>query len=114
MQVHLFHSRAADLVGFIPSFLPASDRPAADQFNQYYAHGGGWSPMQGWEHFYDTLRSPTGETIADALFIKYPGDPTYQPVAMIETDIERVWVYQYAWVAIENKETDAVEIARMD
>lgn len=105
MLITKYHPQALDLIGMIPDFLyPADPRPAAEQFNEHYAFGGGWRPMDGWE----THHSVTGE-----LIIRYPGDPPYQPVAQIEFRSERVWVYSHAWVAIEQPD-GSVEISRMD
>ena len=114
MNILKFYPYATELVGLIPHFLIESDpRPAAKQFNERYAFGGGWRPMTGWSHRYVTLRDAAGDAIADALAITYPGDPPYKPVALIEFRDEKVWVYPHAWVAIE-KADDSVEISRMD
>lgn len=38
----------ADL-GYLPGFFDAADpRPARQQIDQNYGHGGGWRPMEGW------------------------------------------------------------------
>lgn len=109
MDIELFHPRALELLGFIPQFLSQSDkRPAAVQFDEFYAHGGGWQPTQGWKT--SLVTHQTGEKV---LLIEYPGDPPYMPVAMIRLHDERIWVYADAWVAIEQPD-GSVEIARMD
>lgn len=109
MKVTYFHHRAEGLLGFIPSFLSESDpRPAAEQFNERYAHGGGWSPMKGW-----TTERFDGPNGSHSLSIRYPGDPPYRPIARIQLRDEHIWIYQNAWVAIEQAD-GAVEIARMD
>lgn len=106
MNVTILHSRGADLIGLIPEFLSELDpRPAAEQFNERYAHGGGWYPMDGWQ-----FTSFNG--------IKYPGDPVYLPVARIDLHTgkdrpETIFVYEHAWVAIVQAD-GTYEVARMD
>ena len=55
-----------DHLGYIPDFLSEHDsRPAAQQFDSNYAHGGGWNPEVGrgqWK-------------MLDGHKLKYPGDP---------------------------------------
>ena len=105
MQITYLHPSGPDLVGFIPTFLSESDpRPASEQFNERYAFGGGWRPMDGWRHSHQPDKGLT---------ITYPGDPTYRPVASITLRDETIWVYQHAWVAIEAA-SGSVEISRMD
>lgn len=97
----LHHPRALDLLGFIPQFVTDADpRPAAEQFNEAYAHGGGWSPMGGWE-----MRTDGS--------IQYPGDPALAPVASAKLRDEEIFVYAHAWVAIRQPNGD-FEVARMD
>jgi hypothetical protein len=106
MKITYLHPRGEDFVGMIPAFLHFLDpRPAAEQFDEKYAFGGGWRPMEGWttEKFSDT----------NTLGIKYPGDPVLLPVARINFREEVVWVYAHAWVAIEQPD-GRVEISRMD
>lgn len=98
----LKHPRAHDeMLGAIPQFLSADDpRPAAEQFNERYSHGGGWAPMSGW-------------TMLEDGSIKYPGDPAYPVLASAQFGREVVLVYQYAWVAIVQPD-GTFEISRMD
>lgn len=97
------HPRAGDLVGHLPEFLSVADpRPAKEQFDMAYAHGGGWHPMKGWA-MPDTL---TGR-------LKYPGDPAYVAVARAELRDEVIFVYEHAWVSIVQKD-GTFEVARMD
>lgn len=105
MIVSILRPRGEELVGIIPQFLSTSDpRPAAEQFNESYAHGGGWSPMSGWRHSHQPDKGLT---------INYPGDPALRPVAVIALHDEKIWVYENAWVAIEQPD-GSVEISRMD
>lgn len=101
MEVKILHPRGAELLGFIPEFLRESDpRTAAEQFHERYAHGGGWSPFQGFK-------------LLENRSIKYPGDPAHKPVAELKFRDETILVYEHAWVCI--LQTDGkYEISRMD
>lgn len=97
MQWAFLHPEAA---GFIPQFLSEADpRPAARQFDEAYAHGGGWRPMEGWER--------------DGVAIRYPGDPALRPIAAVWLRHELIAVYPHAWVAIFQPD-GRFEVARMD
>lgn len=88
-------------LGFIPSFLSHADgRPARDQFNERYAHGGGWQPMSGWS------MGPVGE-------ILYPGEPALPPIAVAALGSEVIRIYPHAWVSI-TQEDGSFEVSRMD
>jgi hypothetical protein len=51
------HPRADDL-GFIPEFFnPHDPRPAREQLDTAYAHGGGWHPLSGWTFDYKTSQN---------------------------------------------------------
>lgn len=100
-----------DLVGIIPQFLSEDNpRPAAEQFDEHYAHGGGWRPMSGWTATHEASDVPGFHSV---LHIQYPGDPAYAPVAHIALGDESIWIYPHAWVAIEQAD-GSVEVARMD
>lgn len=100
--VTCYVSNAPDLIGIIPRFLdPRDPRPAVDQFNENYAHGGGWSSMTGW------VFDPKTHSI------KYPGDPALLPIASMNLREETIFVYQHAWVCIVQPD-GSFEIARMD
>lgn len=89
-------------VGLIPFFIQQSDpRPAAAQFNERYAHGGGWMPMDGW-----TLDPDTHA-------ITYPGDGPLEPIDAFELRDETIAIYEDAWVAIVQKD-GSFEVSRMD
>lgn len=47
MRWVLFHPKMTpEMLGLIPSFLSESDpRPAREQFDENYQHGGGWRPL---------------------------------------------------------------------
>lgn len=105
-------SSLANTVGMIPMFLSESDpRPAREQFNERYAHGGGWRSFNGFE----LSPGPTpalldGDNIPN---IKYPGDPIMPPLAYAMLRDEMIVIYQYAWVMILQPD-GSYEISRMD
>ena len=100
--------RGLERTGYIPTFLSEEDpRPARDQFNENYAHGGGWMPFKG-------CKLHTGGTMA----LTYPGDPPLYPVASAvlhpnSAHPERIFVYPYAWVLIL-QDDETWEVSRMD
>lgn len=90
-------------VGFIPSFLSENDpRPAREQIDENYSHGGGWSPYP-----------PEAWTLLDNHVIKYPGDPKLKPRAQAKLRDETIVVYDGGITAIFQKD-GKVEIARLD
>ena len=90
-----------DHVGFIPSFLNENDpRPAREQFNDNYQHGGGWRPFNGF-------------TLNDGMELHYPDDPPQKPLAMIKFRNELIFIYESAWVLILQQD-GTYEISRMD
>ena len=96
--------KAREMLGFIPDFLdPEDERPAKEQLDANYRHGGGWNPMSGFTF-----------DLADGT-INYAGDPPYKPVAStyLPKTGETVVVYQFAWVGIF-KNAKLIEVARMD
>ena len=91
------NARAA---GGIPSFLNVHDtRPARVQFNENYAHGGGWCSFPGF------VRTENA--------IQYPGDPPREEIARAKLRDETIIIYQGAWVAIVQPD-GSFDIARMD
>lgn len=104
MNWHILHPRGPELLGFIPQFLTESDpRSVAEQFNESYAHGGGWQPFGATQWKFN---AETGS-------LTYPGDPSYSPVAKATLREETIWVYPHAWVCIAQAD-GSFEVARMD
>ena len=90
-----------DHVGLIPSFLDEDDdRPAAAQFNERYAFGGGWHPQDGFKLHKDAS-------------LKYPGDPPMKPLAMMKLRNEIIMIYPYGYVMILQPD-GTFEASRMD
>jgi hypothetical protein len=91
-----------DQLGEIPHFLDESDpRPAREQFNVNYQHGGGWRPMLGF--------TMTPEDFV----LHFPGDPPLAPIALMQLRQETILVYDYSIVAIMQPD-GSFEAARMD
>jgi hypothetical protein len=90
-----------DLIGEIPAFLDLNDpRPAREQFDANYQHGGGWRPQSGF-------------TRTDAFVLHYPGDPPFLPIAMMALRRETILIYLHAYVAIFQAD-GSFEVCRMD
>lgn len=90
-----------DVLGMLDIMLWTSDpRPAKEQLNERYAHGGGWRPLSGWK-------------LGKNDKIKYPGDPALTPVAHARLRDELVVLYPHGWVAIIQPDR-SFEVSRMD
>lgn len=101
-------------LGFIPYFMLEDDvRPAIDQINERYAHGGGWRDLDVGDKGF-TL-SPDGE-------LKYPGDPKMKPYA--EASLhggnsepgatgEHIIIYESGFVAVVQVD-GSFRVARLD
>ena len=91
-----------DHVGFIPSFLSTTDpRPAVEQFDTNYAHGGGWHAMSKFK------------LNTEDMSLKYPGDPKLLPLAAIHFRDELILIYEAAMVCVIQKD-GSFEVSRMD
>jgi hypothetical protein len=89
-------------LGLIPEFLDDDDpRPARDQIDGNYAHGGGWQPMVGFEM--DDEQSA----------FLYPGDPPLRPFAMTMLRDEVILFLPYSFIAIVQPD-NSFEISRVD
>jgi hypothetical protein len=102
IPVRMRHPRATwDHIGMIPYWLSADDpRPAAEQLDGNYGHGGGWRPFEGFR-------------LLDDDSLKYPGDPPLRPIAEMKLRRELILIYQHAWVAIIQPDR-TFEACRMD
>jgi hypothetical protein len=104
IDVKFLHPRASwDHVGIIPQMLDANNpKPAREQLNDGYQHGGGWHPiqMEKW-------------TLFDDNSIQYPEDPVLIPIAEMRLRDELILVYEYSMVAIIQPNR-SFEVSRMD
>jgi hypothetical protein len=90
-----------DDLGFIPGFLDADDpRPAKEQIDSAYQHGGGWQSRKDFK-------------INEDGSLSYPGDPPLHPIAMAGIRDELVVVYPHSWVVIMQN-NDTFDVARID
>jgi hypothetical protein len=92
-----------DHLGLIPTFLwPNDPRPAREQFDERYAHGGGWKPM------------PSEDWIVLENAVRYRLDDRGRALlAVAEFGNETIRIYDGAWVSITQPD-GSFEIARMD
>src|SRR5262245_51128168 len=82
-----------DVLGFLPIIFDADDpRPAREQANDRYAHGGGWDPMPGW----------TLSLEDDQVRLSYKGDKPYRPLATarLPKSNELLVFFRNSWVMI--------------
>lgn len=86
------------------SFLRDDDtRPAREQFNERYAHGGGWRPSETFKKF----------KVTENQWMYYPGDPPIKPIAVIRLHEERIFIYEHDIIRIVQPD-GSHEICRMD
>ena len=96
-------------VGLIPMFIDERDpRSAREQFNERYAHGGGWRPFEGF-----VLQPGLMARDRDVPAIRYPGDPSLPPLTYAFLRDELIVVYPSAWVGIFQPD-GSFEISRLD
>lgn len=90
-----------EMLGFLPEFLSDEDpRPAREQIDANYSHGGGWVPFKGFEML------PNGN-------LKYPEDPEVELIAETRLRDETIRFYNYAWLVIIQLD-GSWEVARID
>jgi hypothetical protein len=96
-----------EVFGIIPEFLnPDDPRPAREQFNERYAHGGGWCPSKGWQLLKD-------DSIYYTQSVEEGEDPRHSPLARFKFRNESIVLYDHAWVAIIQPDR-TFEVSRMD
>jgi hypothetical protein len=99
--VLLHRGMTQEHLGLLPDMLDEADpRPAKEQFNDNYQHGGGW------HHF-------AGFTMHKDFTLTYPKDPPLPPIASTQLRDELIILYQHDWVAIIQRD-GSFEICRMD
>ena len=88
-------------LGLIPGFLSEDDpRPAREQIDASYGHGGGWRPYKGF-------------TMGENHSLLGKGDPPLDVLAFTKLRDELICYYQYSWVAIFQPD-NSFEVARLD
>jgi hypothetical protein len=90
IEFALLHPRVdPDVVGFLPTFFSERDqRPAREQIDTAYAHGGGWRPQPGFNFNQHTFT------------MQYPGDPVFLPLARAYLRDELIILYEHEYLAI--------------
>jgi len=102
MTIGFHPPEAREALGYLPEFLSWSDhRPAREQINANYQHGGGWCPVKGW-----TMEPGTG-------VIQYPGDEPIKAIALGVLRDEVIRFYPGSWVSILQRD-GTFEVARVD
>jgi hypothetical protein len=95
------HATINDL-GLLPGFLNLLDpRPAKEQFDEKYSHGGGW------------LTSPTTFKLDEKGLHAVEYGEHFFPIAEINFRNERIILHDCSYVAIV-QEDGTFEVARMD
>lgn len=94
-------SVTVETLGYLPQMISDDDpRPAAEQFDSNYRHGGGWDAFKGFRML------PNGD-------LSYPGDPPCLLLAETNLRDEVIRFYQHSWVAIIQLD-GSFEVSRMD
>jgi len=90
-----------EMLGYVPDFLNDQDpRPAKEQIDANYGHGGGWNSFPGFTML------PNGS-------LSYPGDPPIPVLAETKLRDETIRFYEHAWLAIIQPD-GSYEISRVD
>jgi hypothetical protein len=98
------HVDPMQLMGFIPGFLSEDDpRPAQEQIDENYAHGGGWMEFSDAFTMDDRRR----------LISKYPEDKPLEALAYAHLRDETIYYYDHSWVAIVQPDSSFC-VARID
>ena len=101
MNVVLINDGTPDHVGMIPHWLDESDkRPAREQLDENYQHGGGWQPFKGFK-------------MGKLWTLEYDDDEPLQPLALMQLRDEIIAIYEYGWVMILQPD-GSFEVCRMD
>lgn len=107
-QIAILAGHHPEELGLLPDFIDQNDpRPAREQFDSNYQHGGGWHPISGFLQ----KRNKDGKP---GIVLVYPGDPPFHPIATWPLRHELIVVYRYGLVAIFNTQDGSFEVARMD
>jgi len=104
MEKRFGFNACIEAMGLIPMMLTEADiRPAYEQLNERYAHGGGWNPQL------------PGKWVLDQdSNLRFPGDPAMQPIASANLHgAETILIYPHAWVCIVQRD-GSFSVARMD
>jgi hypothetical protein len=92
-----------EYLGIIPMFFDANDpRPAKEQIDEAYQHGGGWEPI------------PHTKAVPEIHFaFRYPDDPVFKPLAIAKLRDEMIVLYDHSFLGIWQRD-GTFEISRVD
>ena len=101
LWVGLHRDFTPEMLGHIPGWLNEDDpRPAREQIDANYLHGGGWRPQSKFKRL-------------AGLALQYPGDPPLMPLAFTVLHDELVVLYDAEYIGILQTD-DRFEVARVD
>ncbi len=111
LSVTLLHPKATlDHLGIVPHWLnPNDDRPAAQQIDSHYQHGGGWRPMRGFE-LRDRARGVLVFPVKDP---EDGEDEVFEPFAAMMFGREMIFAYRHAIFAIVQPD-GSFEVGRLN
>ncbi len=94
-----------EVCGFIPQWLSENDpRPAVDQIDAAYGHGGGWNDFKGF-------------TLSGApeigYYLSYLGDPPTHELSRATLRNETLVLFEYSWFAVIQAD-GSFRVARID
>jgi hypothetical protein len=96
-------------LGFLPAILWDSDpRPAKEQIQERYQHGGGWSPLQGFVILPDGRLQYHAAGLAED-----DQDPPLELLAEGQLGQETLRFYEGSWMAVVQPD-GSLEVTRMD
>lgn len=85
----MIHPRMTpEMLGYVPLFFDENDpRPAREQIDDNYGHGGGWHSVQGFEML------PSGK-------LSCSGNPPIQLLAETRLRNETIRFYEHSWLVV--------------
>jgi hypothetical protein len=105
------HGYTQEMLGFLPQFLHTDDpRPAAEQFDENYAHGGGWNPHPNMAPLWHISDHDKALIYGDGA---EPAPEVHRLLATAQLRDERIHFFDGSWVAIIQPD-GSFEVERMD
>lgn len=94
-----------EAVGFIPQFLDENDpRPAVEQIDTAYRHGGGWMDFKG-------FKLSGGGNVP--YYLEYPGDQPTRELSRATLHDETLVLFEHSWFAVIQAD-GSYRVARLD
>lgn len=116
-EVEIYDKEGLYWLGQIPVWLdPKDPRPAKEQLNANYQHGGGWNSFPGfkWTDNGDEIVYAPKGVWSQQLVDEGEADPPMSPRAKLNfRDKETILVYPHEWISIVQPDR-SFEICRMD